>query len=272
MDKRRDIEKLWYFDTKEDFSGSEIRLSRNVDLKAYNDYETIAKSADWIDWSDSESLEFDFLTRRLLKTFNDKFILRASEYGISRYEKILGISPDKKESLEDRRKRVYLLWNKKIIWTHRTLLEWLNIRVGKSKYRLELKYNKYELEFELFVGKEYEESGLYEELRGIVPANLGIFIKYGFVCGVDIISKYGTYNYPAFLCGEHPCGDIPHVFAEAQRLVSDLNIETGSNYGKNYYPTVGKIKSGDLENGEVTEIIYATDFNSDNIYSFERGE
>lgn len=49
-------------------------------------------------------------------------------------------------------------------------------------------------------------------------------------------------------------------------------IEVGSNYAKNYYPTVNKIKSGDVDSGEVTEVIYASDFTSEDVYSFERSE
>ena len=109
-------------------------------------------------------------------------------------------------------------------------------------------------------------------IEKIKAAGVRVYFDFIYSSDINLFSRYGTYGYPAFLCGEHPCGDIPYVFAEAQKLASNLNIEIGNNYGKNYYPTVGKIKSGDLENGEVTEIIYATDFNSDDIYSFERGE
>ncbi|WP_277251232.1 putative phage tail protein [Peptoniphilus vaginalis] len=273
MDKRRDIEKLWYFDTEEDFSGKSLSLSRKVDLKSYNDYETIGKSPDWIDWSDSESLEFDFVAKRILKIYADRFILQASEYGIGRYERILGIEPGKNESLEDRRKRVYLLWNKKIRYTDRSLREMLDVLLGKTNYRMALYYNEYGFEIEIFVGKGYEDDeSLYETIRQIIPANLNINTKYGFAGELEILTSYGTYNYPAFLCGEHPCGDIPDVYAEAQRFMTEGVIEVGSNYAKNYYPTVNKIKSGDVDSGEVTEVIYASDFTSEDVYSFERSE
>ncbi|MDK7354972.1 DUF2313 domain-containing protein [Peptoniphilus harei] len=175
MDKRRDIEKLWYFDTEEDFSGRSLSLSRKVDLKSYNDYETIGKSPDWIDWSDSESLEFDFVVKRILKIYADRFILQASEYGIRRYERILGIEPGKNESLEERRKRVYLLWNKKIRWTHRTLLKWLDVAVGNESYDVKLYYNDYGIEFRIFMDKgRVDHDYLIRNLRQIIPANLGI--------------------------------------------------------------------------------------------------
>ena len=197
MDKRRDIEKLWYFDTEEDFSGRSLSLSRKVDLKSYNDYETIGKSPDWIDWTDSESLEFDFVAKRILKIYADKFILQASEYGISRYERILGIEPGKNESLEDRRKRVYLLWNKKIRWTHRTLLKWLDVYLGKDNYKLSLDYDKYGIEIDVIVNESlyFDLEDLQRQVRDIIPANLTQFIRIKFIRDQKIL--YGMYGQKA---------------------------------------------------------------------------
>lgn len=272
MNDKRKIEKLWYFDTEEDFSGRALELKRKVDLAYYNDYETIAKSPDWVDWTDSEDLEFDFLAKRVLKTYADRFILQASEYGISRYEKMLGIEPEREESLNERRKRVYLLWNRKIKWTHRTLVSWLNEWFGKKNYTLELAYNEYGINFQLFVKSGIvDEASILRNLRMIVPANLWIKISYAFSAEVQIVSQYGTYNYVSFLCGEHPCGDIPYTYAEAQRVSSDLKVQVGVNISKNYYPTVNKIKSGDVE-GEITGIIYQSNLDDDRVFSFEGGK
>lgn len=176
MNDKRKIEKLWYFDTEEDFSGRALELKRKVDLASYNDYETIAKSPDWVDWTDSEDLEFDFLAKRVLKTYADRFILQASEYGISRYEKMLGIEPEREEGLNERRKRVYLLWNRKIKWTHRTLIEWMNAAVGEGNYDMNILYNEYGIEFSFFVFKNFSSNTrwLAKQLRKIIPANLWI--------------------------------------------------------------------------------------------------
>lgn len=197
MDKRRDIEKLWYFDTEEDFSGRSLNLSRKVDLKSYNDYETIGKSPDWIDWTDSESLEFDFVSKRILKIYADRFILQASEYGIGRYERILGIEPGKNESLEDRRKRVYLLWNKKIRWTHRTFLKWLDVYLGKDNYKLSLDYDKYGIEIEVTIKESlyFDLEDLQRQVRDIIPANLTQFIRIKFIRDQKIF--YGMYGQKA---------------------------------------------------------------------------
>lgn len=197
MDKRRDIEKLWYFDTEEDFSGRSLSLSRKVDLKSYNDYETLGKSPDWIDWTDSESLEFDFVAKRILKIYADRFILQASEYGIGRYERILGIEPGKNESLEDRRKRVYLLWNKKIRWTHRTFLKWLDVYLGKDNYKLSLDYDKYGIEIDVTIKESlyFDLDDLRRQVRDIIPANLTQFIRIKFIRDQTIY--YGMYGQKA---------------------------------------------------------------------------
>lgn len=197
MDKGRDIEKLWYFDTEEDFSGRSLSLSRKVDLKSYNDYETIGKSPDWIDWTDSESLEFDFVAKRILKIYADRFILQASEYGIGRYERILGIEPGKNESLEDRRKRVYLLWNKKIRWTHRTFLKWLDVYLGKDNYKLSLDYDKYGIEIDVTIKESlyFDLDDLGRQVRDIIPANLTQFIRIKFIRDQKIF--YGMYGQKA---------------------------------------------------------------------------
>lgn len=272
MDKRRDIEKLWYFDTEEDFSGRSLSLSRKVDLKSYNDYETIGKSPDWIDWTDSESLEFDFVAKRILKIYTDKFILQASEYGISRYERILGIEPGKNESLEDRRKRVYLLWNKKIRWTHRTLLNWLNIFVGESNYRIKLTYNEYELEVELLINNKFKDYDIYKELRDIIPANLGISIKYGFVSSLVLRTQYGDHVNPQYLCGEEKCGDIPWEI-KADNKVFNLRVRTENYNSKNYYALPSdEVPTGIEYENLIDETIFIQDFASKDIYEFKDKE
>lgn len=45
--------------------------------------------------------------------FNNQFISTADEYGISRYEGILGLTPDEDDNLEDRRKAVLMAWYRK---------------------------------------------------------------------------------------------------------------------------------------------------------------
>ena len=45
--------------------------------------------------------------------FDDQFITTADEYGIARYESILGLKPDKDDTLEERRRAVLMAWRRK---------------------------------------------------------------------------------------------------------------------------------------------------------------
>ena len=189
------LEKSYVFDLDGiDFSGKKIQLKRNVDLAKYNDYETEAKSIDWRVRCDSENLDFDIINYRILKTFFDRFILTATSDGLNRYEKILGIEPGKNESLEDRRKRVYLLWNKKIRWTHRTFLKWLDVYLGKDNYKLSLDYDKYGIEIEVTIKESiyFDLDDFKMQVRDIIPANLAQFIRIKFLRDQTIY--YGMYG------------------------------------------------------------------------------
>lgn len=249
MNDKRKIEKLWYFDTEEDFSGRALELKRKVDLAYYNDYETIAKSPDWVDWTDSEDLEFDFLAKRVLKTYADRFILQASEYGISRYEKMLGLEDGIEESLEERRKRVYLLWNKEIRWTHRTILKWMDSAVGKGNYVVELIYNEYEIVFELKIQKGFfDVPWLSGELRKIIPANLLMSFRLYILDLLKIADKTDTYKTRYWMVNEVPCGRVPEQAYKGKKFVDRVSVGNTSSVKHNRPYQVNEIKSGGVAN------------------------
>lgn len=246
-----------------------ISINRDVDIGKHLPQDIIGKGAEFTNIRVRENIELSNLWAKLNFLMENLYIGSAGKLGLSAYKKLID-DENIKGDLEEQRRAIYSLWNMLRKWTHRTLEEWLNNYVGKANYRLRLNYNEYEIYFELFIKKGTSYQGdVLKRLREIIPANLGIKISYGFAASLDLFSSYGTYNYTAFLCGEHPCGDIPDVYAEAQRMTTEAAIQVGANNAKNYYPTVAKIKSGEIDSGEVTEIIYASDFNSEDTYSFE---
>lgn len=249
MEDKRSFEKIWYFDTEEDFSGRELEVARKVDLAKYNDYETIAKSSDWIEWTDSEDLEFDFLARRVLKTYADRFILQASEYGILRYERMLGISSDNDISLNERRKRVYLLWNRKIKWTHRTLLKWLDSAIGNGKHEIEFAYNDYELIFELKIQRGvFDVPWLGNELRKIIPANLLLTFRLYILDKFIYKEKTDVYKPKYWMVNEPPCGRVPNQAYKGKKFSDVIKVSNGSNIRNNRQVRVNEIKSGGVVN------------------------
>lgn len=74
----------------------------------------------------TENPEFDTAWNDIQIPLAEAFILDCNEYGLQKYESILGISPESLESIEVRKQRVLLLWTNTIPYTYRTLLRKLN--------------------------------------------------------------------------------------------------------------------------------------------------
>lgn len=153
-----------------------IKISRNVDVGKHLPQGIIGKGAEFTNIRTVENLELSKLWRIANRIMRDTFIHFATEDGIKAYEKLMRI--EAKGSLDERRKKVYAVWNKKSKWTHRTLEEWLEETVGLDNCNFELHYNDYKIEFKIYLYKEkLNHQWLLKELRKIVPANLGFIFK-----------------------------------------------------------------------------------------------
>ncbi|MBD5103713.1 MAG: DUF2313 domain-containing protein, partial [Ruminococcaceae bacterium] len=108
-----------------------IKAKKEIDLLSYlpqflREYEE-TKSA-----LDAENPEFELLWEQAGEVLNSSFIDRADEYGIKRFEKLLGILPDAESDLETRRSAVKVKWLSKLPYTYRMLLKQLEIICGED--------------------------------------------------------------------------------------------------------------------------------------------
>ena len=240
------LEKSYIFNSDNvDFSGKVITLKRNIKLAKYNDYETEAKSIDWQVRCDSEDREFDTLSFRILKTFYDRFILTATSDGLSRYEKILGINGDNK-SLEERRKKVFLLWNKQIRYTDRSLRAMLDVIYGSGNYNMTLFYNEYGIMIEILANRSLNLNELYSMLRkDILPVNLEIELRIKAINGLVFREKTDAYTnrlYP--VSTYHQCGSIYKHQYVGKKINSNIKLPNGARNRSNRKVFVGERKAG----------------------------
>lgn len=122
----------------------------------------------------AENPEFNLMWDEFYRTLKNTLILEADEEGIKRWKEMLGIIP--MGSLEDRRLKVYIEWNSTVIWTDRTLRQFLDLFLGKGTYELEFIYDKYALKIKVHFGStKVRTDVLLEELRKIIPANIAMF-------------------------------------------------------------------------------------------------
>ena len=137
----------------------------------------------------AEQPELSALWDAVYNAQNDQFIVDATEYGVSRWEKILGIVPKSTDSLDVRRFSVLTRLTEQLPFTLTTLKEKLKSLCGEDGYEVSLNAEKYILSVRiaLTVRSSFEDVELL--LKRIVPANLivDLSLKYN---QHDAISEY----------------------------------------------------------------------------------
>ncbi len=104
---------------------------------------------------------------------NNWFIETASEYGLTRLEKIAGLTSVEGEDLEVRRYRLFIRMTEKIPYTDETLEEWLSAMCGGSEYYEVVRdYPNYKITINIAVGKVGVFNEICKGLMKMIPCNL----------------------------------------------------------------------------------------------------
>lgn len=140
----------------------------------------------------AENPEFLLIWDAVDKVLYNHFICTADEYGISRYEKILGIRPTEDDNLESRRSRVQIQWVNLIPYTMRTFVQKLKVLCGDTSYAVSGNFKE---TYELSVITDLENVGQVDELNNlfqeILPMNLIINSKNNIPINVKTDSRFG---------------------------------------------------------------------------------
>lgn len=139
-------------------------MTRNVDLVSYlpsfmTEYKEPVLALE------AENPEFDLLWIAKDQVLYNRFIETADEYGISRYESMLGISPTAEDTLESRRSRVRSLWFNTIPYTLKTLIRKMITLCGEGNFEIR---NDFEVGYNLTVITDLELYGQVEQLEHIL--------------------------------------------------------------------------------------------------------
>lgn len=96
---------------------------------------------------EAENLEFNLVWDAINRIMYNRFISTADEYGISRFERMLGIYPNKADILETRRMRVQNRWSNSIPYTMKVLAKkMIELLGGEHNFLLSYDFKeKYEL-------------------------------------------------------------------------------------------------------------------------------
>lgn len=124
---------------------------------------------------EAENAEFAIMWNAVDWVLKNRFITTADEYGISRFEKILGILPGEEDTLESRRLRVQSKWFNKIPYTIEVLLKKLKILCEDRDFSLEYDFQK---GYDLKIITNFTSAAQLEELKNLVdtmlPCNINV--------------------------------------------------------------------------------------------------
>ena len=115
---------------------------------------------------------------------NDQFITEATENGVARREKMLGIQPFATDTLDDRKFRLLSRYMEDIPYTRRSLESFLSSLCGEGGYKITYKTNDFTVNVRVELTAKRQVDSVEELLERVLPYNL--------IFTVDLL--YNTWN------------------------------------------------------------------------------
>ena len=126
---------------------------------------------------DAENPEFYFIWDSVNRILYNHFIGTADEYGISRYERMLGIFPAEDATLDNRRQAILLKWAAIMPYTLRNLKKCLSVILGDRGYILQNYSQEYLLNIILIDKTEDTYHTIENMLSDWIPINMGYMLE-----------------------------------------------------------------------------------------------
>lgn len=114
------------------------------------------------------------LFQAIENTLNEQFIETASEYGISRWEKMLKIAPKPTHTLDDRKFTILTKLNEQPPYTMEALKQKLEYLCGKNGYSVEVDAEKFILKVRIALTSRNAFDDVCVLLERVVPSNMVI--------------------------------------------------------------------------------------------------
>lgn len=119
-----------------------------------------------------EQPEVDALWVACQNTLDDQFVLYATENGVKRWEKIMGIMPKETDTLGERKFRIISKINQELPYTITKLKESLTVLCGEGNFSIDLQPSNYHITVKLALTNKNNYSDVVDLLSKVIPANL----------------------------------------------------------------------------------------------------
>ena len=114
------------------------------------------------------------------------FVFDLDEYGASRWEEMLKLTPRSTDTIDDRRMAILAKITPNTPYTHRTLETLLDGICGENNYSISIKHNQYCIKILIALGVKRQRQTAEYMLRCILPANLAIEIDLMYNRHIDL--------------------------------------------------------------------------------------
>lgn len=120
----------------------------------------------------AEQPEIDTLWNGCGNALDDMFISYATENGVKRWEKIVGITPKDTDTLDERKFRILTKMNQELPYTITKLKESLTVLCGENGFVIDLQPSNYHIKVKLALANENNYQDVVDLLTKVIPANL----------------------------------------------------------------------------------------------------
>ena len=136
-------------------------------IREFKEIEAIAKAEDTViadEW------------RRFDEVEDSQWIQTAGDRGLSRYEKMLGITGGG-NSADVRRSAIVVKYNNNFAYTYYMFVKYLDNICGRGNYDLEIRYSQYAVDISLGLNRKLLYNTVRDYVRHIIPANMELHVK-----------------------------------------------------------------------------------------------
>lgn len=126
--------------------------------------------------TNAEQKEVDLIDGEISKVLDNAFIESCDEYGIKKYEKLVGVTPTAQDTLESRKSRVLIRWNNFVPYSYKVLIRKLNIFCGVNNYDISGDLKNYELVIQTMLSLPGQSKELEVMLNKMLPLNIALSV------------------------------------------------------------------------------------------------
>lgn len=171
------------------------------------------------------------------------FVLSATEYGIGRIEKIIGIHPYDTDDLETRKFRVLMKLRETLPYTYRTVNRYLGTMCEGIPYQFQIDVKHYLVTAVFELGEIQKLRELYRYLDRVIPCNLMIDFT-----AKQVFKFYQEIDYRSrmkFKNAVYPRANIPYLYYDGTISFEEGYYFHGYKITKNivFFPTRLTIKT-----------------------------